>query len=60
MQTETLYEVFHTDSNRPAAPLGAPLGVGTLEELVALADDGTLPPREELTFKLVGTFRLAA
>lgn len=48
MQTETLYEAFLDD--------GTCLGIGTQEELIALADDGILPPREELTLKLVGTF----
>ena len=52
MQTETLYEVFHTD--------GSWLGIGNMPELLALSDDGMLPPRDELTFKLVGTFALAA
>jgi hypothetical protein len=46
-QTETLYEVLHE---------GSPLGIGTREELLALSDDGILPPRDELVFKLVGTF----
>jgi hypothetical protein len=49
--SETLYIPIHE---------GRELGIGTLEELVALADDGILPPREELTFALVGTYRLAA
>lgn len=48
MQTETLYEAFLGDDC---------LGIGTQEELFALSDDGILPPREELTLKLVGTFR---
>lgn len=49
--TETLYTV-HSDE--------LDLGIGTLEELLALSDDGILPPRETLTFKLVGTFAKAA
>lgn len=49
MQTETLYEVSHDAT-------GSILGIGTVEELTTLCDEGVLPPREEVTFTQVGTY----
>ena len=50
MQTETLYEI-HAN--------GSCLGIGNLDEIVSLANDGIIPPREELTLVRVGDFDIA-
>lgn len=52
METETLYTASLND--------GTELGIGTREELIGLCDEGILPPREQVTFNLVGTFEQAA